>query len=135
MVDYRVCELTFHAAPQPATLNLHTVSTPQPELQRQTQLLPRLLPATSEDTSPVENVESQVATRDDAVLFVVSPFTNEDRLTVTAVPRFSRPKNGQVNGYVKFNWPTKHEPTQPIQPTQPSPPARVQTDDGVVDIS
>ncbi|KAH7185781.1 fungal-specific transcription factor domain-containing protein [Fusarium flagelliforme] len=119
-------------APQPATLNLHTVSAPQPELQRQTQLLPRLLPATSEDTSPVENVESQVATRDDTVLFVVSPFTNEDRLTVTAVPRFSRPKNGQVNGYVKFNWPTKHEPTQPIQP---SPSARVQTDDGVVDIS
>uniref|UniRef100_A0A4E9EPU3 Transcription factor domain-containing protein n=1 Tax=Gibberella zeae TaxID=5518 RepID=A0A4E9EPU3_GIBZA len=60
---------------------------------------------------------------------VVSPFTSKERLTVSANPRFARPNNGQVNGYVKFNWPTKQDSSQPPNPT-PS-----QSDDDIEDIT
>ncbi|KIL92340.1 hypothetical protein FAVG1_04750 [Fusarium avenaceum] len=40
--------------------------------------------------------------------FVVSPFTIAgDRLIMSAVPSFTRPHNGQVNGYIKFHWPSR----------------------------
>ncbi|RGP67385.1 hypothetical protein FSPOR_6041 [Fusarium sporotrichioides] len=114
-------------APQPATLNLHAGTTPQPELQHhQTQEQPRLLPAVPSATSE-KDVEYEVPKEGDAPF--VSPFTSKERLTVSAYPRFARPHNGQVNGYVKFNWPTKQDSSQPPDPT-PS-----QSDDDVEDIT
>lgn len=127
MVDYRVCELTFHAAPQPATLNLHAATTPQPELQRpQTQDLPRLLPALPNAT-PDKDVECVDLKKGGA--HFVSPFASKERLTVSALPRFARPHNGQVNGYVKFNWPTKQDSSQQPDPTP------LQSEDDVEDIT
>ncbi|EMT67219.1 hypothetical protein FOC4_g10000172 [Fusarium odoratissimum] len=72
---------------------------------------PRLLPA-APDALPGRAVESQDSKKrgGEAVEgLVVSPFTvDEDRLIVSAFPRYNRPKNGQVNGrlfefYIK-NW-------------------------------
>ncbi|KAF4338266.1 hypothetical protein FBEOM_7800 [Fusarium beomiforme] len=120
MVDYQVRELTFHAAPQPA-LNLHVATAPQPEPEPepprfQAQRLPRLLPAV-QDAVPEQAVEPQDSNKKcvppvDGL--VVSPFTaNEDRLIVSAFPRYARPENGQVNGYVKFNWPSRATSRRP----------------------
>ncbi|RGP66204.1 hypothetical protein FLONG3_8933 [Fusarium longipes] len=117
---------------QPATLNLHAATTPQPERQRlQTQDLPRLLPAIPSAT-PEQDAESDLATNYETVSGkpVDSPFTaDEDRLAVLNYPRFARPRNGKVNGYVKFNWPTKQDQSQPPVP------APVQSDDDVEDIT
>ncbi|KAL6917982.1 hypothetical protein FSHL1_009411 [Fusarium sambucinum] len=114
-------------APQPATLNLQAATTPQPELQRpQTQELPRLLPAAPSATLE-EDAGYEVARQGEAPF--VSPFSSEERLTVSVLPRFARPHNGQVNGYVKFNWPTKQDSSQLPDPTSS------QSDDDVVDIT
>ncbi|KAM0202241.1 hypothetical protein ACHAPQ_001724 [Fusarium lateritium] len=102
---------TFTAT-QPAVLDLNTVIEPQPQLPRpQTQQrLPRLLPAV-----PERNAEQQNSKDGTAVgRVVLSPFTaNEDRLIVAAFPRFARPENGQVNGYVKFHWPSRTTSRRP----------------------
>ncbi|KPA35520.1 hypothetical protein FLAG1_11772 [Fusarium langsethiae] len=119
-------EETWRTALWPATLNLHAATTPQPELQRPQTQLPRLLPAVPSATSD-KDVEYEVPREGDAPF--VSPFTSKERLTVSAYPRFARPHNGQVNGYVKFNWPTKQDSGQPPDPT-PS-----QSDDDVEDIT
>jgi hypothetical protein len=84
------------------------------------------LPAVPSAT-PEKDVEYEVPREGDAPF--VSPFTSKERLTVSACPRFARPHNGQVNGYVKFNWPTKQDSGQPPDPT-PS-----QSDDDVEDIT
>ncbi|KAF5965658.1 hypothetical protein FCOIX_12872 [Fusarium coicis] len=140
MVDYQVRELTFHAAPQPA-LSLQVVTAPRPEPQpqpqpepprSQVQRLPRLLPAVS-DALPERAVELQdLKKRGLAPVegVVVSPFTaNEDRLIVSAYPRYARPENGQVNGYVKFNWPSR-APSR-----RPSGPVPLPSEDDVEDIT
>ncbi|KAF4441676.1 hypothetical protein F53441_11936, partial [Fusarium austroafricanum] len=108
-------------APQPA-LNLQVATAPQPQPQpprSQTQRLPRLLPA-APDALPGRAVESQDSKKrgGEAVEgLVVSPFTaNEDRLIVSASPRYHRPKNGQVNGYVKFHWPSRGPSRRPSEP-------------------
>ncbi|KAM0561111.1 hypothetical protein ACHAPJ_003612 [Fusarium lateritium] len=119
MVDYQVRELTFHAAPQPAALNLRAAAAHQPQPSRsQTQRLPRLLPAVPA-TSPERVVVPQKPENDETAVegLVISPFTaNEDRLIVSAIPRYVRPENGQVNGYVKFNWPSRTPPRRPSGP-------------------
>ncbi|KAF4970443.1 hypothetical protein FSARC_2520 [Fusarium sarcochroum] len=124
MVDYQVRELTFHAAPQPAALNLHAATAHQHQPSRlQTQRLPRLLPAVP-PASPERVVESQTSENDETAVegLVISPFTaDEDRLIVSAIPRYARPENGQVNGYVKFNWPSRTPSRRPSGPV-PLPP-------------
>ncbi|KAH7227938.1 fungal-specific transcription factor domain-containing protein [Fusarium oxysporum] len=136
MVDYQVRELTFHSAPQPA-LNLQVATAPQPEPQpepprSQAQRLPRLLPAVH-DALPERAVEPQDSKKRGLAPvegLVVSPFTaNEDRLIVSAYPRYARPENGQVNGYVKFNWPSRAPSRRPSGPV-PLPP-----EDDVEDIT
>ncbi|KAF4992178.1 hypothetical protein FGRMN_7309 [Fusarium graminum] len=104
-------------ANQPSPLDVSTATTPQSQLPRsQTQQrLPRLLPAVTE-TSPERNIESQNSKKDATAVgrLIASPFTaKEDRLTVTAFPRYARPENGQVNGYVKFNWPSRNTSRRP----------------------
>ncbi|KAF5979012.1 hypothetical protein FCOIX_5556 [Fusarium coicis] len=84
---------------------------PEPEPPRsRVQRLPRLLPAVP-DALPEKAVELQDSKKRGLAPvkgIVVSPFTsNEDRLIVSAYPRYARPENGQVNGYVKFNWPSR----------------------------
>ncbi|KAF4965875.1 hypothetical protein FZEAL_10723 [Fusarium zealandicum] len=118
MVDHRVGELTFHAAPQPAGPNLPPATSPQQRPYSgqvsQPPRLPRLLPAV-----PVGSAEHAAEPRDferhvpvDGP--VVSPFTDKiDRLIVSTVPRYIRPENGQVNGYVKFNWPSRQPSRRP----------------------
>ncbi|KAK2122125.1 hypothetical protein NOF04DRAFT_1374289 [Fusarium oxysporum II5] len=80
---------------------------------------PRLLPA-APDALPGRAVESQDSKKrgGEAVEgLVVSPFTvDEDRLIVSAFPRYNRPKNGQVNGYVKFHWPSQGPWRRPSEP-------------------
>jgi hypothetical protein len=126
MVDYQVRSLTFHAAPQPV-LNLQVATAPQPEPQpepprSQAQRLPRLLPAVH-DALPERAVEPQDSKKRGVAPvdgLVASPFTaNEDRLIVSAFPRFIRPENGQVNGYVKFNWPSRAPSRRPSGPVPP----------------
>ncbi|SPJ85320.1 uncharacterized protein FTOL_11101 [Fusarium torulosum] len=102
---------TFTAT-QPATLDLNTVIAPQPQLPRpQTQQrLPRLLPAVPERNAEPQNSRDETAVGRP----VLSPFTaNEDRLIVAAFPRYARPENGQVNGYVKFHWPSRTTSRRP----------------------
>ncbi|OBS17210.1 hypothetical protein FPOA_12273 [Fusarium poae] len=112
---------------QPPASNLDAAATFPNKLQRrQTQVPYRLLPAVPSAT-PEKDVEYEVPREGDAPF--VSPFTSKERLTVSACPRFARPHNGQVNGYVKFNWPTKQDSGQPPDPT-PS-----QSDDDVEDIT
>ncbi|KAG6989484.1 hypothetical protein FocnCong_v020957 [Fusarium oxysporum f. sp. conglutinans] len=102
-------------------------SRPRPQPQPQPQPLPpppppqppRLLPAAPE-ALPGRAVESQDSKKrgGEAVEgLVVSPFTvDEDRLIVSASPRYGRPENGQVNGYVKFNWPSQGPSRRPSEP-------------------
>ncbi|KAG5664645.1 hypothetical protein KAF25_008379 [Fusarium avenaceum] len=101
---------------QPAALDLNAAIAPQPQLPRpQTQQrLPRLLPAVPE-ALPERNAEPQNSKDETAVgRLVLSPFTaNEDRLIVAAFPRYARPENGQVNGYVKFHWPSRTTSRRP----------------------
>ncbi|OBS15806.1 hypothetical protein FPOA_13415 [Fusarium poae] len=112
---------------QPPASNLDAAATFPNKLQRrQTQVPYRLLPAVPSAT-PEKDVEYEIPREGDAPF--VSPFTSKERLTVSACPRFARPHNGQVNGYVKFNWPTKQDSGQPPDPT-PS-----QSDDDVEDIT
>ncbi|KAJ4234391.1 hypothetical protein NW759_001382 [Fusarium solani] len=112
-------------APQPAGLNLPSATSPrlQPTSHQASQplRLPRLLPAV-----PVGSPEPAVEARDiethvPADVPAVSPFTdNGERLIVSTVPRYVRPENGQVNGYVKFNWPSRAPSRRPSTVIQPS---------------
>lgn len=112
MVNYRVGELTFHAAPQPAGLNLPSATSrrvqPPSHQASQPPRLPRLLPAVPA-SSPEPAVEARdIETHVPADVPAVSPFTDDsERLIVSTAPRYVRPENGQVNGYVKFNWPSR----------------------------
>ncbi|KAF5020790.1 hypothetical protein F66182_7177 [Fusarium sp. NRRL 66182] len=125
MVDSRARELTFHAAPRPAVLNHHA---PQAQAQAQaraphpqTSHLPRLLPA-APAAFPERAVESQNSENGETAVdeLVISPFTaKEDRLIVSNSPRYIRPENGQVNGYVKFNWPSRTSSRRPSGPILP----------------
>ncbi|KAF4468784.1 hypothetical protein FALBO_4320 [Fusarium albosuccineum] len=134
MVDYRVGELTLHAAPQPAGLSLPPATSPRPQQpsHQASQLprLPRLLPAVPVG-SPEDVVEPQNSERHQPVDGpIISPFTdNEDRLIVATVPRYARPENGQVNGYVKFNWPSRQPSRRPSTVIAPS------SNDGVEEIT
>ncbi|KAK2666173.1 Fungal transcription factor [Fusarium oxysporum f. sp. vasinfectum] len=75
-------------------------------------LLRRLLPAdpiaSPEPVVPPEPVvepEDPRKVETDVYELVVSPFTvDEGRLHWSPWPRFTRPKNGEVNGYVKVRW-------------------------------
>ncbi|RYC79969.1 hypothetical protein BFJ63_vAg17143 [Fusarium oxysporum f. sp. narcissi] len=105
-------------APQPAALDFHAATAPQPQPRlRQTQSLRPLLPKVQDASleqavEPKDSTNGEIAVHEPGV--TVSPFTaNEDRLIVSAVPRFSRPENGQVNGYVKFNWPSRSTSRRP----------------------
>ncbi|KAH7228559.1 fungal-specific transcription factor domain-containing protein [Fusarium redolens] len=61
---------------------------------------------------------------------VVSPFTSRgDHLPVSSYPRYDRPENGQVNGYVKFNWPSR------VPSRRSSEPVPLPLEDGVEDIT
>ncbi|KAL6409660.1 hypothetical protein AUP68_06043 [Ilyonectria robusta] len=82
--------------------------------------LPRLLPAVPAD--PLETIllphDTRLHKRPPKTLF--SPFTDEeDRLVESRVPRYVRPENGQVNGYVKFNWPSRRPSIRPLGPDPP----------------
>ncbi|EXK77696.1 hypothetical protein FOQG_17610 [Fusarium oxysporum f. sp. raphani 54005] len=109
---------------------------PKPQLQPQPPPPPpqprRLLPA-APDALPGRAVESQDSEEEGGEAVegpVVSPFTvNEDRLIVSTVPRYPRPNNGQVNGYVKFNWPS------PGPSRRPSEPLPLPSEDDVEDIT
>ncbi|KAF4993203.1 hypothetical protein FDECE_13481, partial [Fusarium decemcellulare] len=87
MVDYRVGELTLHAAPQPTGLSLPPATSPRPQPpSHQASQLPglrRLLPAVPVG-SPERVAEPQNSETPKAVDGpVISPFTdNEDRLIV-----------------------------------------------------
>ncbi|KAH8653920.1 fungal-specific transcription factor domain-containing protein [Ilyonectria robusta] len=118
--------LTFHAAPHSAGLDIeHPSATPsQPQtLSHQgshSSRLPRLLPAIPADPlGAILHPQDTLIQRPPArTLF--SPFTDgEDRLVKSIAPRYVRPKNGQVNGYVKFNWPSRRPS---IRPSGPDPP-------------
>lgn len=55
-----------------------------------------------------------------------NPFTLDGgtRLPELRNPRFARPENGQVNGYVKFHWPTRRDSAQlPISEGSPITPS------------
>ncbi|SCV61181.1 uncharacterized protein FFFS_15750 [Fusarium fujikuroi] len=108
---------------------------PQPQSQpprSQAQRLPRLLP-TVHDALPERAIESQDSKKRGLAPvegLVVSPFTaNENRIIVSAYPRFARPENGLVNGYVKFNWPSR-APSR-----RPSGPVPLPSEDDVEDIT
>ncbi|KAK7575135.1 hypothetical protein V3481_017100 [Fusarium oxysporum f. sp. vasinfectum] len=109
-----VLHLPEAIAPQPR---------PQPSLSQQ-QSLRRILPAVKaalpeRTAKPKENKGS-----------VVSPFTlREDHLPVSDYPRYNRPENGQVDGYVKFNWPS------PGQARRSSEPVPLPSKDDVEDIT
>ncbi|KAH7157718.1 fungal-specific transcription factor domain-containing protein [Dactylonectria estremocensis] len=120
--------LTYHAAPQSAGLNNeHPSATPGSRRTSSRQFihpsrLPRLLPAVPAD--PLEAIirpqETLLHRPPPRTLF--SPFTNsEDRLFECFYPRYVRPENGQVNGYVKFNWPSRR-PSTTARPIGPDPP-------------
>lgn len=129
MVDYRVRELTLHAATQPAALNLYEATALQTESQRpQTQQLPRLLPAAS-SVSSEEDVEYEIPRTEETALneFAISPFTSDgDRLSESSTARFTRPEDGRVDGYIKFHWPKK---SQDRRLSQQSVPASSRPDD------
>ncbi|KAH7175775.1 fungal-specific transcription factor domain-containing protein [Dactylonectria macrodidyma] len=128
MVDFPAGRLTLHAAPQSAGLNIeHPSATPGQRRTSSRQFvhpsrLPRLLPAVPAD--PLEAIirpqETLLHRPPPRILF--SPFTNnEDRLFECFFPRYVRPENGQVNGYVKFNWPSRR-PSTTARPIGPDPP-------------
>ncbi|RSL53705.1 hypothetical protein CEP53_007672 [Fusarium sp. AF-6] len=125
-------------APQPAGLNLPSATSPR--LQRpshqasQPPRLPRLLPAvpagSPEPAVEARDIETHVPADVPADVPAVSPFTDDgERLIVSAVPRYVRPENGQVNGYVKFNWPSRAPSRRPSTVILPS------SDDDVEEIA
>ncbi|KAF7559997.1 hypothetical protein G7046_g4155 [Stylonectria norvegica] len=106
-------------APQPAGLDLElsptaTYSEPRRTSYQtfQTPRLPRLLPAIPADP-PDGGVRDTFAPARDSRKrkppsrpHLISPFSDDgDRLVSSIYPRYDRPLDGQVNGYVKFNWP------------------------------
>ncbi|KAK7413874.1 hypothetical protein QQX98_007215 [Neonectria punicea] len=84
---------------------------------RRAHRLHRLLPAIpSEPPEPHDPNIIRLSQKD-----LCSPFTDhEERLVESSVPRYIRPENGQVNGYVKFNWPTRRPSVRPTVPDPPS---------------
>ncbi|KPM40958.1 hypothetical protein AK830_g5628 [Neonectria ditissima] len=139
MVDFQVGKLTFHAAPQPAgpdidfsaatSVNPQTLSHQVPRQPR----LPRLLPAI-----PSDQLEAIVYPQNTHLLRprqkdLRSPFTDrEDRLIESSVPRYIRPENGQVNGYVKFNWPSRPGRAT-VRPAVPDPPPTTDVEEVISD--
>ncbi|KAF4947935.1 hypothetical protein FSARC_13862 [Fusarium sarcochroum] len=106
-----------------SNLQVATAYQPQPP-PPQTSTLRRLLPAAPAAAPSERVVESQNSERNETTAeeLVISPFTaDEDRLIVSAIPRYARPENGQVNGYVKFNWPSRTPSRRPSGPV-PLPP-------------
>ncbi|KAF7533350.1 hypothetical protein G7Z17_g13524 [Cylindrodendrum hubeiense] len=108
-------DIEHHSATpvQPQTLS-HQVSHPS--------RLPRLLPAVPADPlGAILHSQDTRLQRPQKTLY--SPFTgDEDRLVESNAPRYVRPENGQVNGYVKFNWPSRRPS---IRPSGPDPPGVV----------
>ncbi|KAH7132758.1 fungal-specific transcription factor domain-containing protein [Dactylonectria macrodidyma] len=115
--DYRVDKLTLDEAPQPAGLNLRPATSPQPQPQPPSQVRhpPVLLSSPPADPPELVKAEPQDSERHEAVDGpVVSPFTDSEvRLMVLTAPRYARPESGQVNGYVKFNWPSRQLSRRP----------------------
>ncbi|KAG7423516.1 hypothetical protein Forpi1262_v015282 [Fusarium oxysporum f. sp. raphani] len=91
---------------------------PQPRPQQpcaQIKRLRHLLPA-DPNADPEPAVERGDPKNDETALdgCVISPFnSHEGRLIKSAFPRFDRPENGQVNGYIKFNWPSRAPSRRP----------------------
>ncbi|KAH7243913.1 fungal-specific transcription factor domain-containing protein [Fusarium solani] len=118
---FSVVELTFHAVPQPCS---HQA--PQPT--RLPHLLPAVPAASTKLAADPQGPESHEPV-DRTVL--ISPFTDrEHRVSVSTIPRFLRPKNGQINGYVKFNWPSRQPSRRPS--TLAVPPS---SNDGIEDVT
>lgn len=90
--------------------------------------LPRLLPAVQPPVvETVSGPQDSLRQRLQLGLTLVSPFTDDrERLDVTRGPRYVRPSSGQVNGYIKFNWPERRPS---IRSSIPEAPSRNTTDD------
>ncbi|CAM1502062.1 Fc.00g040460.m01.CDS01 [Cosmosporella sp. VM-42] len=126
---------------QPAGLDLElspTTTPAQPQLQShqssQPSRLPRLLPAVpvEETLDIIPQPQDSRKRKPRSKPHLVSPFTDcRDRLGELTGPRYARPDNGQVNGYVKFNWPSRRPS---IRSAVPDTSSSVVTDDGVTDI-
>ncbi|KAL3588200.1 hypothetical protein FPOAC2_14099 [Fusarium poae] len=83
---------------------------PQPP-RAQTQHLRRILPEVPERVvQPKDSKNDRTA----VVIHVASPFAvSEDRLPASPFPRYRRPESGQVNGYIKLNWPLRAPSRRP----------------------
>lgn len=124
MVNYRACELTFHSAPQPAGRDLElspTAPVPLPLPSHQHPPPNRhqraLLPAGSDKTPDSESSSSSTSPTPSTLESkkcngqllgpLKSPFNDcHERLGPAEQPKYGRPNDGRVNGYVKFNWPS-----------------------------
>ena len=107
--------LTFHTALQPATSNLDAAETTLPELRKHRKRARLRLLLSKED------LEFDTRNSCEKVLVLGkrldNPFTSdENRLPVLLYPLFDRPRDGRVNGYIKYNWPRKGEANQPLGP-------------------
>ncbi|KAH7462428.1 hypothetical protein FOMA001_g18669 [Fusarium oxysporum f. sp. matthiolae] len=81
-------------------------SQPQPSRSWERRLRP-LLPAV--DAAPPEPAAQPKENKGP----VVSPFTiREELLCARVTPLYGRPEDGQVNGYVKFHWPSRNSSQQ-----------------------
>lgn len=103
---FTFCRLTSNTAPQLVPF-LHL--TPPPQQQSPPPNHQALEPRRLSPSCPVTSLPSIVEYHGShGQEFVVSPFTIAgDRLIMSAVPSFTRPHNGQVNGYIKFHWPSR----------------------------
>lgn len=116
----RVGELTFNAVPQTAQADVKdipTTPTTKSSLSRepsQTASQPGPHPpSVADDSLAMIHPQSVRITRPPTRF--VNPFTQEGgtRLPELRTARFARPENGQVNGYVKFHWPTRRDSARP----------------------
>lgn len=87
---------------------------------------PRLLPAVEPESSS-SGSQPRRSQKDNGYLsLLISPFTGcTNRISETSEPRFARPDSGQVNGYVKFNWPARRSSVRSSVP-EPSSDAAIE---------
>ncbi|KAI5464724.1 fungal-specific transcription factor domain-containing protein [Mariannaea sp. PMI_226] len=124
MVGSRVGELTFNTVTPSASLDINdtagqsqTLSQPHSSA---TSLSLGFPPIAVKASSFQPHAQNAQITRSSRRAFI-NPFTDEEeRLVKTLFPRYARPENGQVNGYVKFHWPSRRQSTRPSV-SEPSP--------------
>lgn len=99
-------ELTFRVDSQDVSYLQVIASQPQPSRSWERRLRP-LLPAV--DAAPPEPAAQPKENKGP----IVSPFTiREELLCARVTPLYGRPEDGQVNGYVKFHWPSRNSSQQ-----------------------